>query len=116
MMTDIPRVANKMKKSELRKLIKEVVTEINTGDVSLSKKALEVIKFLRENESLIANDEREKQEVRRVITNIYDILTDEETENVNEDLTDADRLERRMKRERDGVKKNDKGIVFNLAN
>ena len=67
-----------MKRSELKQLIREAIEEQTLDSGALSKQALEVINFLRDNEGQIASSEQEKQNVRRVWNYVVGLLTDED--------------------------------------
>jgi hypothetical protein len=68
-----------MTKSELKQLIRETIEEQTLDRGALSKQALEVINFLRNNEDQIASGEQEKQILRRVWgVYLQDLLTDED--------------------------------------
>ena len=67
-----------MNKSELKQLIRETIEEATMDRIALSKQGLEVIKFLRDNESEFTTDGMEEQDVRRVRGYIESILTDED--------------------------------------
>jgi len=67
-----------MKKSQLKALIKEIVSEVHGQDSEISRKAAETILFLREHESTIAETDGEKQQIRQVIGMIWGLLTDKD--------------------------------------
>ncbi len=72
-----------MTKKELKELIREVIEEASVDSTTLSKEAVTIIEFLQDNESLIASDEKEKQDIRRVRGYLESILTDEDYKQVH---------------------------------